>query len=434
MNRHAPAGHRKKTMTTTALLRSLFLSAAALLVLLLHCTEVSAHDSVDNVDESISAALFLPQESIQVVGPSVFPKPTRLYPENEQVIPIAKPIIGQHRPDQDAVFAYAEGYVVGHYMLFLNTLRDTGFDGDVVLAIADEPQENVVEYLQQQPHVVIYKASLKCFGEDRVTPVPRTIKQQSLDVFQMCSLKDVYGFQNGTALPDAREGRVVATLRYEWYWIWSLQYNADQWLLLLDARDSIFQVNPFPQSLPRTKEKGILYLFGENAEVTRLGRSRHNSNWLRNAYGQYVIDALSEKPTLCSGSSMGNQRAIETYLRAMVNEWDETNIAMTGSDQGFHNYLYYSGKLQNANNISQVIVWEQGKGIVNNLGALRTKPLSEWGIYNNVTHAIFNWDQTLSPVAHQWDRDQHMFRYTQHQRMKKMVQQWKQEQKKRNKE
>jgi hypothetical protein len=28
---------------------------------------------------------------------------------------------------------------------------------------------------------------------------------------------------------------------------------------------------------------------------------------------------------------MGNQRAIETYLRAMVNEWDETDIAMTGA-------------------------------------------------------------------------------------------------------
>jgi hypothetical protein len=80
----------------------------------------------------------------------------------------------------------------------------------------------------------------------------------------------------------------------------------------------------------------------------------------------------------------------------------------------------------NAVNISTLTVWEQGKGIVNNLGALRTKPLSEWGIYNTTTHQVFNWDKTtLSPVVHQWDRDQHLFRYTQNQRMKQMVQEWK---------
>lgn len=34
---------------------------------------------------------------------------------------------------------------------------------------------------------------------------------------------------------------------------------------------------------------------------------------------------------------MGEQVAVETYLRAMVNEHDECEVRMTGSDQGFHN-------------------------------------------------------------------------------------------------
>jgi hypothetical protein len=205
-----------------------------------------------------------------------------------------------------------------------------------------------------------------------------------------------------------------------------MKYQAESWILLLDARDSLFQTNPFTPDLPQSSTHGILYFFGESHEATRLGKSKKNVNWLRNAYGTTVLEALTEKPTICSGSTMGNQRAIETYLRAMVNEWDETDIAMTGADQGFHNYLYYSSKLMNAVNISTLTVWEQGKGIVNNLGALRTKPLSEWGIYNTTTHQVFNWDKTtLSPVVHQWDRDQHLFRYTQNQRMKQMVQEWK---------
>ena len=407
-------------------------------LLLLHCFSVTSSATVD-LNPNMTASMFHPAESIFCLGPTVFPKPTHAFAEknDDDVVPIVRPILGTHRPHVDAVFAYAEGYVVGHYILFVESLRATGFDGDVVLAIADEPQEDVVEYLRGQDHVVVYKASLACFDEDRMTPAPRKIKNKAHDIFQMCRLRGVYGKKSDggdgetTLLEDPRAGRVVATLRYEWYWIWSLQYNADSWFLLLDARDSLFQQNPFPSTLlPRSADEGILYFFGENAQATRLGRSTKNANWLRNAYGNHVLQALRDKPTLCSGSTMGNQRAIETYLRAMVNEWDETDIAMTGADQGFHNYLYYSSKLQNAVNISQLVVWEQGKGIVNNLGALRTQPLSEWGIYNNQTHQVFNWDGSLSPVAHQWDRDQHLFRYTNHQRMKQLVRAWKNHQRK----
>jgi hypothetical protein len=372
----------------------------------------------------MDASMFEPVEEIARLGPSHFPKPTHLYHDHDSVVPVARPIIGEHRPNVHAVFAYAEGYALDHYILFLQTLRETGFDGDVVLAISDDPHDDIVEFLSFHKHVVVYKASLDCFDQDRITRAPRRrIKNQATDVFQMCQLKNIYA-NSTTTQQDARAGRVVATLRYEWYWIWSLQYQPQQWILLLDARDSMFQLDPFPDTLPVTNQS-TLYFFGENSNATRLGNSRKNANWLRNAYGMVVLQALKNKPTLCSGSTMGNQRAIETYLRAMVNEWDETDIGMTGADQGFHNYLYYSHKLAGA--IDTLVVWEQGKSIVNNLGALRTSSLTEWGIYNETTHQVFNWDGSLSPVAHQWDRDQHLFRYTTQQRMPQMVKTWSQQ-------
>ena len=108
---------------------------------------------------------------------------------------------------------------------------------------------------------------------------------------------------------------------------------------------------------------------------------------------------------------MGHQDAIETYLRAMVAEFDATGCKSKGCDQGFHNYLYYSGKLGDDKDeniiegISKVIVHEQGKGIINNLGALRDKPLSEWGLYNADKELVLNWDGSTSAVAHQYDRD-----------------------------
>jgi hypothetical protein len=195
----------------------------------------------------------------------------------------------------------------------------------------------VLEYLQSQPNVIVYIHELHCLGPDQVTPSPRRMKGGSLDIFQMCQLNDVYGWKDRTGnvirkAKDPRIGRVVATLRYEWYWIWAQHYNENAWIMLLDARDSFFQTNPFV-GLPRN-QGGLLYFFGENAEATRLGRSTKNMNWLRRSYGEETLKAMSLKPTICSGSTMGEQVAIETYLRAMVNEWDETDIKMTGADQG----------------------------------------------------------------------------------------------------
>jgi hypothetical protein len=370
------------------------------------------------------AHLFEPSDKVRVIAPSQFPKPTRMLGDNVTVV--VQPSFGSHRSNQNAIFAYAEGYSLPYYMSFLETLTATGYRGDVVLAIASEQfvQPSVTSYLKtfargdtQLPNLVVYQHVLDCDGNSDHS---RTMTSHgALDTFQMCRLHHVYGYaaHNNTdteeAMKDPRQGRVVATLRYEWYWIWSLQYDKHSWLMLLDARDSFFQSDPF-RDLPHSQADapdGLLYFFGENADATRLGLSTKNKKWLENGYGVAVITALFDKPTICSGSTMGEAVAVKTYLRAMVNEHDEGNTRMTGSDQGFHNYLYYSHKLAQAETIRKIVVWEQGRGIINNLGALRTKPLNEWGILNPTTRQVYNWDGTLSPVVHQYDRDKDLHRF-----------------------
>ena len=378
------------------------------------------------IDESSTSELFEISEELRVIGPSQFPKPTR--PLNDpDVVVVAEPAFGTHRPSQDVVMAYAEGYSLPYYIAFIGTLRATGFQGDIVLAIADYSllENDVLDYLKGQENVIVYIHELHCYDSNG-NPSPRLKKSGSLDIFQMCHLNDVYGWRDkdGNVIKKAKDpriGRVVATMRYEWYWIWSLHYNPESWIMLVDARDSFFQTNPF-EELPRN-QNGLLYFFGENTKATRLGKSKKNANWLRRSYGEQALAALKTKPTICSGSTMGEQVAIETYLRAMVNEWDETDIKMTGADQGFHNYLYYSGKLANSETISRLVVWEQGKGIINNLGALRDKPFADWGFYNPKTVKVYNWDGTLSPVVHQYDRDNHLH----NQYVRILFQKWKRE-------
>jgi hypothetical protein len=116
------------------------------------------------------------------------------------------------------------------------------------------------------------------------------------------------------------------------------------------------------------------------------------------------VKPFFEKPIVCSGSTMGEQVAIESYLRAMVEQFDKTKCKQKGCDQGFHNYLYYSDSLKSVHGIRDVVFFDQGKGIINNLGVLRKKPLKEWGLLDEEFN-VLNWDKSLSPVAHQFDRD-----------------------------
>ena len=486
-NRHPHGRRRRRNNEATVAPSSITFTAVVLfsLVVLLVTGSIFVVVEVECkgdfkpvIKEDSSSELFEIAHEIAVSAPTYFPKPTWLLNDPDVVV-VAEPTIGKHRPEQDVVMAYAEGYSLPYYMCFIETLRETGFDGDIVLAIAsyDLLEKNVLEYLKTKENVVVYIYELHCLQPDGVTFGKRISKKGSLDIFQFCVLDDVYGWKDkdGNVVrtaKDPRPPRVVATLRYEWYWIWAQYYDPTSWIMLVDARDSFFQTNPF-EGLPRNQD-GLLYFFGENAEATRLGKSTKNKNWLLRGYGEETLNALRDKPTICSGSTMGEAQAIETYLRAMVNEWDETDCAMTGLDQvrsyhcavivyhgkyfgyrnpyisfsnslslarslgcctfkkigqGLHNYLYYSGKLSNSASISKLVVWEQGKGIINNLGALRTKTFEEWGFYDPETHQVYNWDGTLSPVAHQWDRDKHLHSYYQQKRFREWTASFKENQK-----
>ena len=141
----------------------------------------------------------------------------------------------------------------------------------------------------------------------------------------------------------------------------------------------------------------------ENKDVLSIGKSRYNSRWMTTAYGDKSKKYMS-KPVICSGSTIGEKLALEIYLRAMVAEFDETKCTLKGCDQGFHNYLYYSEKLNNIKEINEIKVHQQGMGVINNLAALRDKSLREQNILD-AKNNVLNWDKSLSPVVHQFDRD-----------------------------
>ena len=375
--------------------------------------------------------LFEAGDTFSVIGPSIFPKPTYIYEvvednnkiEDSEIVTYLQPTSGQHRPEKDSVLVFAAEYGFQTYMLFFMTLYQTGFKGDVVVGISrmDWEKKEIRDFLEywknedgkDEMTVVVYVVPYHCYN------LEGEILESHKGGMRVCQCHNMFGRkdkQTGETKPllDQRHGRTAQTIRYELYWIWSEHYNPNSWMLLIDARDTIFQETPFGR-VPRSSEEdvksqgGTLIFFGENADATSLGKSKYNRRWLSLAYGDGVADAFYNKPTICSGSTMGEQASIESYLRAEVAESDESKTVIFGADQGFHNYLYYSNKMANSFAISKILVQDQGLGIVNNMGALRDKELSEWGNGKMVEKTdtaitIHNWDGTISPVVHQYDR------------------------------
>ena len=78
-------------------------------------------------------------------------------------------------------------------------------------------------------------------------------------------------------------------------------------------------------------------------------------------------------------------------------------------DQGFHNYIIYSGILDR---YLDTKIFPQGEGPVNTLGGfigsrvLINKSLVEWGVVRGTSgnYTVHNWNGDLSPIVHQYNR------------------------------
>ncbi len=197
-------------------------------------------------------------------GSLVYPSPAK-----DGTRPIIQPTFGIHRMNVDAVFALAEGYDLKIYLLFIESLKKTGFEGDLVISVSslDELKPDVEDYLRSFSkkggesglNVVAYTVTWTCYEGDGVT-----VAKGAKEGVRKCEMVGMYGLENGDkTVRDPREARPVATARFELYWAWSLHYDEHSWIMLIDSRDTYFQSNPFAnvERDARGSPDGLLYFF-----------------------------------------------------------------------------------------------------------------------------------------------------------------------------
>ena len=267
---------------------------------------------------------------------------------------ILKPAFGTHRPQADAIFSFAQGYPLKDFIKFIRTLEQTGYSGDVVFSVQqyDKLNQDIIQFLSQKferLNIIVYSISWQCFqrnGDPLEMP----------DDYALCKIQsDFYADKtNHTILQDPRIPRPLATARFDLYWAWVFQYNPLSMLMLIDFRDVIFQLHPFiniTRSLPGSNE-GVLYfyevifilimlenklfllsifvrliflilhyifairfsLLSQEHYSTLIGQSAFNYGWLQGAYGRNEAEKMKQKRILCSGSTIGEQVAVEVRI------------------------------------------------------------------------------------------------------------------------
>mmetsp|Transcript_17118 Transcript_17118/g.35349 ORF Transcript_17118/g.35349 Transcript_17118/m.35349 type:complete len:354 (+) Transcript_17118:265-1326(+) len=253
--------------------------------------------------------------------------------------------------------AMATGYGLLDYQRYVGSLRKTGFDGNIILAVAPTIDRESESYLASK-NVVLHKVRyVECshpvvpkekqgggnsHDKELVTclhPYPKLKHRWA----RFPLLRDYLLDCGGAEDPRSKCGGPV---------------------LISDMRDTIFQRNPFGPEAPKIHG---LQLFAEHYTI----RTTH---WLVD-WPVYDCKGIRfDEPMLCSGTTIGTRDAMLDYLEIFHNEmntWMESPrcccFETNGDDQSMHNYLFYSNALDGVAGGAEAV--KNRNGLVHTVGA-----------------------------------------------------------------
>eukprot|EP00547_Thalassionema_nitzschioides_P001202 CAMPEP_0194213292 /NCGR_PEP_ID=MMETSP0156-20130528/13721_1 /TAXON_ID=33649 /ORGANISM="Thalassionema nitzschioides, Strain L26-B" /LENGTH=451 /DNA_ID=CAMNT_0038941285 /DNA_START=203 /DNA_END=1558 /DNA_ORIENTATION=- len=308
-----------------------------------------------------------------------------------------RPLYGQHRRNSsEVIFSFARGLGLTKLLPFVKTLWATGYTGDLVIGISNQPDRELKTFLKFQTRkyigLVVYEIPLECIN------VKLRTHCRTIGMFESSDGKQ--------KLADQRNYREMAQLRFEYYWAWATLYSPEKSKIwLFDARDVFFQRHPFEDKDISGCAQTSLHVFEESPRF-KIREQRSNRRWIKGGYGDAWYQHLASDNVICSGTTFGGQIAIEWYTRAMVHQFDRTNCTIYGCDQGHHNVLVRGHLLEGSNKVASIHIHPQGSSVVDTLGlALENTTLRSLGLLLD-NETIVNFKGRISPIVHQYDRDE----------------------------
>ena len=124
--------------------------------------------------------------------------------------------------------------------------------------------------------------------------------------------------------------------RYREYFTFLVGQTFDR-IFLADTRDLLFQNNIFAGF----SHQNDLAIFFEESKQHTIATQEWNRQWIQQSYGDQVLQEMGDYPVICSGTTLGTQNAILTYLAYMIAFIEKSHVTKNvgGTDQGHHNYI-----------------------------------------------------------------------------------------------
>lgn len=134
----------------------------------------------------------------------------------------------------------------------------------------------------------------------------------------------------------------INNYRYLLYYSYLMQHrDAYDQVMISDVRDVVFQRDPFAFEMDNN-----LCCFLETKSI-QIKDSDINRDWLDAVAGEAARKTIQDQYISCSGITYGPTDAMLQYLEAFLEHLKKVPVAEGGTDQGIHNYLIYTHKINN---------------------------------------------------------------------------------------
>jgi hypothetical protein len=196
------------------------------------------------------------------------------------------------------VMGMASGYDLKVYERFVGSLRKTGYGGHIILGVAPDVPDDVLEYFAYRNVTAKILTWVDCtYAADADASTGGS------DIFTKTTCADPY--------PDIKIRWSRFPLQRDWL---AECETCTGPVLTADVRDTFFQRNPFgPGSAGPARQFGGLQVYEEHKNMT-------TQHWLT----EWPIGACKgrtyDEPMMCSGTTTGTRAAMIKYLEVMYEE------------------------------------------------------------------------------------------------------------------
>lgn len=295
---------------------------------------------------------------------------------------------------KDLVLGTATGYNIQFMRRFIDSLKETGFDGEIAFLV-DAGNDQLVQDLEAiGAKPIIVQHSLKRF--------PKWLVRRRFNRGRMKWIHWLFAKLYRVAPTNWVPLRLflgsigvfflhIVGGRFYYHYKYLLK-NKEKYqnVFLTDVRDVLFQSNPFE----KLNSKKVLF-YAEDRTL-KIGQEQVNNLWLNKYYDKETVDFLKDKSIICSGTILGPVDGIIRYLSIMLDEimpLTATGVDGFGLDQTVMNVGYHKGYFD-----------EFCEAVENAMGevyTLKLSPEDEFSI--NDKGEVLSPEGKVVPVLHQYD-------------------------------